>query len=205
MRHFTDALFEDFLQESTSFEELNIKSPEELMDWMNDNITYELANDEYGAENDPPTKTAEEVLETKTGHCAEQSYLEKKILDDLGFKTKLVFIKENSSEEDYGADGSAHLFLTFIDENNKHCWFEHSMEHMRGIHKYDSEEELLKDVAKNWWRYDENSDTLEVRYIPEPITGVDNWGLAQKCHEYKVEATFDISENIMEQEAANKE
>jgi hypothetical protein len=116
---------------------------------MKSNITYELANDEYGAENDPPTKTAEEVIETKSGHCAEQSYLEKKILDELGYETKLVFVKENNSEEDYGADGSAHLFLTYVDED-KICWFEHSMEHMRGIHEYDSEEELLKDVAKNW-------------------------------------------------------
>ena len=144
------------LKESASFEELNINSPEELLDWMKENITYELVNDEYGAEDDPPTKTAEEVIETKSGHCAEQSYLEKKILDDLGYETKLIFVKENNSKDDYGADGSAHLFLTYIDEDKKQCWFEHSMEHMRGIHKYDSEEELLQDVAKNWWRYDEN-------------------------------------------------
>lgn len=204
MKHFTDALFEGLLQESASFEDLNINSPEELLDWMKENITYELANDEYGAEDDPPTKTAEEVIETKSGHCAEQSYLEKKILDDLGYETKLIFVKENNSEDDYGADGSAHLFLTYIDEDKKQCWFEHSMEHMRGIHKYDSEEELLQDVAKNWWRYDENSDTLEVRFIPEPITGVDNWGLAQKCHEYPVETTFDISENVLEKDTLDE-
>ena len=204
MKHFTDALFEDLLQESASFEELNINSPEELLDWMEENITYELANDEYGAEDDPPTKTAEEVIETKSGHCAEQSYLEKKVLDELGYETQLIFVKENNSKDDYGADGSAHLFLTYIDEDKKQCWFEHSMEHMRGIHKYDSEEELLQDVAKNWWRYDENSDTLEVRFIPEPITGVDNWGLAQKCHKYPVETTFDISENVLEKDTLDE-
>ena len=202
MRHFTDALFEDVLQDEN---ELQVQSPEELLDWMKSNITYELANDEYGVENDPPTKTAEEVIETKSGHCAEQSYLEKKILDDLGYETKLVFVKENNSKEDYGADGSAHLFLTYVDEDNKQCWFEHSMEHMRGIHKYDSEEELLKDVAKNWWRYDSNSDTLEIRFIPEPITGVDNWGLAKKCYGYPVETTFDISENILESDVPLEE
>jgi hypothetical protein len=31
MRHFTDALFEDLLQESAGFEELNINSPEDLL------------------------------------------------------------------------------------------------------------------------------------------------------------------------------
>ena len=198
-----DKMSKSALNEAVEIDELSINSPEELMDWMKSNITYELANDEYGAENDPPTKTAEEVIETKSGHCAEQSYLEKKILDGLGYETKLVFVKENNSEEDYGADGSAHLFLTYVDED-KICWFEHSMEHMRGIHKYDSEEELLKDVAKNWWRYDSNSDTLEVRYIPAPITGVDNWGLAQKCHKYPVEITFDISENVLEKDTLDE-
>lgn len=203
MKHFTDALFEGLIQESASFEELNISSPKELLDWMKENITYELANDEYGAENDPPTKTAEEVLATGTGHCAEQSYLEKKVLDELGYETQLIFVKENNSKNDYGADGNAHVFLTYQD-NEKYFWFEHSMEHMRGIHKYDSEEELLQDVAKNWWRYDENSDILEVRFIPEPITGVDNWGLAQKCHEYPVKATFDISKNVLEAEVSSE-
>lgn len=188
------------LKESASFEELNINSPEELLDWMEENITYELANDEYGAEDDPPTKTAEEVLATGTGHCAEQSYLEKKVLDELGYNTQLIFVKENNSKDDYGADGSAHLFLTYIDEDDKHCWFEHSMQHSKGIHKYDNLEALLQGVADQWWRYDENSDTLEARFIPEPITGIDNWGLAQKCHEYPVEATFDISNNIIESE-----
>ena len=200
MRDFMDILFEALLQESTSFEELDINSPEELLNWMEENITYELANDEYGVDDDPPTKTAEEVLITGTGHCAEQSYLEKKVLDDLGYKTQLVFVKENNSKDDYGADGNAHLFLTYIDENGKRCWFEHSMEHMRGIHKYVNFQALLRDVAKNWWRYDKNSDVLEVRFIPEPITGVDNWGLAQKCHEYPVEFTFDISENPLEKD-----
>jgi hypothetical protein len=147
MRHFTDALFEGLLQESASFEELNIKSPEELLDWMEENITYELANDEYGAKDDPPTKTAEEVLATGTGHCAEQSYLEKKILDGLGYETQLVFVKENNSKDDYGADGSAHVFLTYQDDDEKYFWFEHSMEHAKGIHKFNSLGELLQDVA----------------------------------------------------------
>ena len=198
MKHFTDVLFEDFLQESASFKELNIKSPEELMNWMNNNITYELVDDEYSNSNGVPTKTAEEVLETKTGHCAEQSYLEKEILDLLGIESFLVMVKENNSKKEYGAEGSAHVFLVYKDENGKFCWFEHSMQHSRGIHKYDSLEALLQDVANQWWRYDKNSDILEVRMMDKVITGVDNWGLAKECYKLPVEYTFDISKNVLE-------
>jgi hypothetical protein len=186
------------LYESKSVGELQISSPEELMDWMNDNITYELVDDEYSNSNGVPTKTAEEVLETKTGHCAEQSYLEKEILDSLGFETFLVMVKENNSKKEYGAEGSAHVFLVYKDEDGKFCWFEHSMQHARGIHKYNNLEALLQDVANQWWRYDKNSDILEVRMMDKCITGVDTWGLAKECYKLPVEYTFDISNNIME-------
>lgn len=205
MKHFTDALFEEYIQESANFEELNIGSPEELMDWMNDNITYELVDDEYSNSNGVPTKTAEEVLETKTGHCAEQSYLEKEILDNLGYESFLVMVKENNSKKEYGAEGSAHVFLVYKDEKDNYCWFEHSMQHARGIHKYTNLDALLQDVANQWWRYDENSDILEVRFMDKYITGVDNWGLAKECYEYPVKYTFDISNNIMESDVPLEE
>ena len=178
----------------------DIETPEQLMAWMEENITYELANDEYGAEDDPPTKTAEEVIETGTGHCAEQSYLEYKVLDELGYFPQLIFVKENNSEDDYGADGSAHMFVVYQDDDDKYTYFEHSQEHNKGIHKFDSMDELLDFVGKNWWRYDANSDILEVRYIDEPITGVNNWELAQECHEYLVDEVLDISNNVMEED-----
>ena len=183
----------------------SINSPEELMDWMNSNITYELVDDEYSNSNDVPTKTAEEVLETKKGHCAEQSYLEKEILDGLGYKSFLVMVKENNSKKEYGAEGSAHVFLVYKDEKDNYCWFEHSMQHARGIHKYTSLEALLQDVANQWWRYDKNSDILEVRMIDKYITGVDNWGLAKECYKYPVKYTFDISNNIMESDVPLEE
>jgi hypothetical protein len=181
-----------------------ISSPEELMDWMNENITYELVDDEYSNSNGVPTKTAEEVLKTGTGHCAEQSYLEKEVLDDLGYETFLVMVKENNSKKEYGAEGSAHVFLVYKEGKN-YCWFEHSMQHARGIHKYTSLDALLQDVANQWWRYDKNSDILEVRMMDKVITGVDNWGLAKECYKLPVEYTFDISNNIMESDVPLEE
>lgn len=181
-----------------------VSSPEELMDWMNENITYELVDDEYSNSNGVPTKTAKEVLDTGTGHCAEQSYLEKEVLDNLGYETFLVMVKENNSKKEYGAEGSAHVFLVYKEGKN-YCWFEHSMQHAKGIHKYTSLEALLQDVANRWWRYDKNSDILEVRMMDKIITGVDNWGLAKECYKLPVEYTFDISDNIMESDVPLEE
>lgn len=175
-----------------------VTSPEELLSWMENNITYELVDDEYSNSNGVPTKTAQEVLKTKTGHCAEQSYLEKMILDSLGYKSFYGMVKENNSEKEYGAEGSAHLFLIYLDEDNKYCWFEHSRQHCKGIHKFNSLEELFKEVSKQWWRYDKNSDILECRIVDRDITGVDNWGLAKECYKYPVKYTFPISDNAME-------
>lgn len=203
MRHFTDALFEDYDEGGFTIE--GVETPEQLMDWMNDNITYELVDDEYSNSNGVPTKTADEVLKTKTGHCAEQSYLEKEVLNELGYESFLVMVKENNSKKEYGAEGSAHVFLVYKDEDGKFCWFEHSMQHSRGIHKYDSLESLLQDVANQWWRYDKNSDILEVRMMDKYITDVDNWGLAKECYKYPVEYTFDISKNALEAEMPEEE
>lgn len=199
---FDPSLLESADENTLSIE--GVSSPEELMDWMKENISYELANDEYGAEDDPPTKTAKEVLDTKTGHCAEQSYLEKEVLEGLGYETFLVMVKENNSKKDYGADGSAHVFLIYKEGKN-YCWFEHSMQSARGIHKYNSLKALLQDVANRWRRYDKNSDILEVRIMDKPITGVDNWGLAKECYKLPVDSTFDISDNIMESDVPSEE
>ena len=172
-----------------------------LMKFMDKNISYKLANDEYGEENDPPTKSAEEVLKTKSGHCAEQSYLEKKLLDEIGIKTQLIFIKENSSKKDYGADGSAHMLLA-IKDDKKWIWFEHSMNHAKGIHIFSSIEELVKAVSYLWWRYTNKSDLLEFRFIDKPITGINNWELAQECYKAPIKYITDISFNVMEKKVA---
>lgn len=175
-----------------------VNSPEQLLDWMSTNIKYELQQEEYSDDSDILTKNAQDVLRTKKGHCAEQSYLEKAVLDALGYETQLVFVKENSSQQDYGADGSAHVFLIYKDEQGNFCWFEHSMEHARGIHKYKNLPDLLQDVSDKWWRYDKDSDILEVRFLDNPITGLNNWQLAEACYDYPVAYIFDISNNRME-------
>lgn len=81
---------------------LNITSPKKLMAWMNANIDYKLDIDSYSDEAADSIQTAEEILESKHGHCVEQSYLEYKIFTDLGYKCHLIFMKENSSKYDFG-------------------------------------------------------------------------------------------------------
>lgn len=81
------------LLESSNYvmlDESKITSPEILLKWMDKNIDYFLANDEYIEDsNEPLTQTAKELIKSKQGHCAEQSYLEKYVLDKLGYTTEL--------------------------------------------------------------------------------------------------------------------
>lgn len=116
---------------------------------MDDNIDYKLDIDSYSEEATDSTQSAEELVKSKNGHCGEQSYLEYAVLTALGYKCHLLFMKENSSEEDFGALGSAHVCVVYED-SDKYYWFEHAMEHMRGIHEYNTMQDLMKDIASNW-------------------------------------------------------
>ena len=85
-------------------------------------------------------QTPEELLKSKCGVCWDQVELERKLFQDNKIKVKTYFI--------YMVDGNmlpSHTFLTY-ENNNKYYWFEHSWNTYKGIHEYETEEELLCDV-----------------------------------------------------------
>lgn len=89
-------------------------------------------------------QTPEELLESKCGVCWDQVELERKLFKSEGIKTKTFFI--------YLIDNDmlpSHTFLTF-ENDNKYFWFEHSWGNFKGIHKYETENELLKDVVRKF-------------------------------------------------------
>lgn len=82
----------------------------------------------------------DELINTKHGVCWDQVELERYYLDKQNIKSNTYFIVEYD-DKIY----PIHTFLT-VEENNKFYWFEHSWYPYRGIHEYDSLNELLKDV-----------------------------------------------------------
>ena len=178
---------------------------------MESNISYELADD-AGSEDSPElTKSGEELWTTKTGHCAEQSYFEKDVLENLGYNCYLIFCKENNSKHDFGEYGSAHVFVIYK-KDNKYYYFEHAMAHSRGIHPCNSLKECIELVAKNWWRCNYSAekdgsitdsfplaDKLEFRILPKEIYGINNVSLAKECYKYPRIAIANISKNRLEE------
>ncbi len=86
----------------------------------------------------------QELLKTKCGVCWDQVELERKLFNDnkINCLTYFIFIKDNDLLP-------SHTFLIF-ELNNSFYWFEHSWYKYKGIHKYISKEELLKDVTQKF-------------------------------------------------------
>lgn len=85
-------------------------------------------------------QTPEELLNTKCGVCWDQVELERKLFYDNSINLKTYFI--------YIMDGDKlplHTFLVYI-YNKRYYWFEHSWNEYKGIHEYNSVEELFSDV-----------------------------------------------------------
>lgn len=86
----------------------------------------------------------EELLEKKCGVCWDQVELERKLFEKEGFKVKTYFICT------YDGDNlPSHTILTY-EKDNSFYWFEHSWNIYKGIHKYNSETELLKDLKNKF-------------------------------------------------------
>lgn len=107
-------------------------------------------------------QTPDELLGSKCGVCWDQVELERKLFQDKNIKVKTYFI--------YIIDNDmlpSHTFLTY-ESDGKHYWFEHSWGIYKGIHKYDSELELLLDVKELFKRdhnyVSENSFTYIYEY-----------------------------------------
>lgn len=86
----------------------------------------------------------DELLESKCGVCWDQVELERKLFTDnnISCKSYFIYIVDNDMLP-------SHTFLTY-ENNNKYYWFEHSWGMYKGVHEYNSEEELLKDVINKF-------------------------------------------------------
>ncbi len=88
--------------------------------------------------------TPDELLKNKCGVCWDQVELERKLFLENNIPIKTYFICT------YDGDNlPSHTFLTFKDDN-KYYWFEHSWGIYKGIHEYENEKDLLKDIKQKF-------------------------------------------------------
>ena len=128
-----------------------IKTPKQLLEFMK-NIEYmwmdkkgkfhdELAPDMY---ENYSLMTPKEVLKNKKGICVDQSEFERDWFEKHDYEHKVMIIEIEREDTKPG-----HQFLIYK-ENNKYYWFENAWYDERGIHEYNTYEELIKDIKNKF-------------------------------------------------------
>ena len=145
-----------------------LKTPRELMDFMDQNVAYGwidldggmYLNNLSNLEGNYKTKSISNTLNFGVGTCIEQAQLAKSFFDANGFENKL-FCSRVQNQED---KNSMHCFVLF---KNNNIWyhFEHSDRKRKGIHPYTSVDDALNDIVE-----DKNSEIIEIPDIPANFT-----------------------------------
>ena len=163
----------------------DIKTPNELLDFMKNNIKYGFLGkngkkyyDQYSEEwndwnNECIVQSGEEVLNSNIGTCWDQVELERLWFEKNNYNFKTIFMWFEVGRE---CNLPTHTFLLF-EHDNKWYWFENSFEMYRGIHEYNSLEEAIEDVkskqieftSKNYKDFSEEDKQTLVSYeYPKP-------------------------------------
>ncbi len=133
-----------------------MNTPEELLKYMSDNITYgyvDLNGKTYTDMNDFHDKcivqTDEELFKTKYGTCWDQTEAERYWFNKNNYKTKTIFIWFEGVEENYLP---THTFLLY-QSNGKWYHFENAFEDYRGIHEFNTIDEAINAAIEKHLEY----------------------------------------------------
>ena len=166
-----------------------LKSPEELLEYMNKNITYgfvgrngkkysDMFSEEWNDWNEQClVQSGEDVLKSKIGTCWDQVELERLWFEINGYYIHTFFIQyEVNRKNDY----PTHTFLIY-EKDNKFYWFENAFESERGIHEFDSLDEAIENVNSRQIKYtkmnhpdaSDDMNTLAVYEYSKPVSNLD--------------------------------
>ena len=132
-----------------------IKSPEDILSFMNENIKYgwlDISNEEHigNMKNFRKlyrTSTTEEVLGHGIGTCIEQVKLMSELLNRIDIPNKMFCTRvyEGKDFNNLEAEEHLHCFLLYYIDN-KVFQLEHPNWERAGIYEFDSEEEAIKEI-----------------------------------------------------------
>ena len=130
----------------------NIKTPEELLSFMSKNINYGyLGKNKRVYHYDDPNfnsdwygqyilESSDELLNNLYGNCWDQVEFERDWFTRNGYKIETIY---KMADLEYDNNYPTHSFLIYRD-NDEWCWFENADYNNRGIHKFNSYDELLR-------------------------------------------------------------
>ncbi len=151
----------------------DIKTPEELLKFMEENITYGFITKNGKKYTDPSSKvwqkdwyskcivqTGKEVLKTKIGTCWDQVELERLWFKEHNYSFKTIFMIFSSNKIN---NLPTHTFLIYK-KANKYYWFEHAFYINKGIHQFNSYKEAITYVKHQQLDYAINNNKIDKSY-----------------------------------------
>ncbi|MBQ8132008.1 MAG: hypothetical protein IJ193_05920 [Bacilli bacterium] len=136
-----------------------IKTPEELLHFMSNNINYGYLGkngrvyhyDDVDFNSDwfeqYILESPEELFKNLYGNCWDQVEFERDWFLKNGYTIETIY---EMVQLDYDNEYPTHSFLIYKDRDGDWCWFENSDFNNRGIHKFSSYEELLNYQYKKY-------------------------------------------------------
>lgn len=134
----------------------NLKTPTELMDFMDINIEYgwldkfgnKHLNTLKGFRENYRISSIKEILETRLGTCIEQAKLIKCFFDKIGFENKLYCYRSYETENNLNQEVKMHCFVLYYYQGNWYH-FEHSNPSKKGIYKYKTIEQAILNITND--------------------------------------------------------
>jgi hypothetical protein len=152
----------------------NIKTPEQLLEWMSKNISYGFIDKNKKIYKHPTfdsfsdkyiLQSPYDLYKSKVGVCWDQTLFEKFIFqNNIKLPFKIFYIEQINEMS------GTHTFLIYKN-NNQLYYFENSYEKYRGIHKFDSEEEVINYVINNMREEQSDNGYTITQIIDEPHYG----------------------------------
>ena len=173
--HSAKLLINKKLNNNRKDEFLKLKTPEELMKFLDDNMTYgwldsnnqKHINTLSHVREKYRTSSVEEILDSGLYTCIESAKLIKLFFDKIGLENKLYCHRTYEDEDNFDKSIKMHCFVLFKKDDHWYH-FEHSMTPIKGIHKYESVEEALDNITSKW---DKNERQLvEIDNIPDGLS-----------------------------------
>ena len=140
----------------------DIKTPEDLLDFMSNKINYGYLGkngrvyhyDDTDFNSDwfeqYTLESTDELLKNLYGNCWDQVEFERDWFLKNGYNIKTIY---EMVLLDYDNEYPTHSFLVYKDKNDNWCWFENADFNNRGIHRFNSFEELLNYQYKCYIKY----------------------------------------------------
>ena len=162
--------------------------------------TYDMKNFQKACQNKWKLKSGIDIIKSGYGHCFDQVEVERDWFTKHHYKYKTFFI---IFELNYKNSYTCHTYLAYQDKkNNTWNWFEHADESNKGIHTYQSLNELIYSQKEKHIEYNKNINlpitkeiinTIHIYEYTPPIINSSNQEFLDNIFEKGIDITSSIN------------